>query len=103
MQHGACLSITLQYRPRIACRLGCISYSIYLVHPILMWFLYDLRQRQPAWLLLSGLIVATVLVAEVTFRFVEEPGIALGRKLDRRLFRAPRADEAAAPEVRRAA
>ena len=69
-----------------ACRLGRISYSTYLMHAVLVVLLVDLPG--PPWLRLGGLIVASVLVSEVCFRLVEEPGIALGRALERRLFRA---------------
>lgn len=78
---------------RIATRLtdwlGRVSYSIYLLHPVvlyaLLWWL--LRQPQGSWwrtrhlgwylLVNAGLTVA---LATIVYRLVEQPGIRLGRR-----------------------
>jgi peptidoglycan/LPS O-acetylase OafA/YrhL len=69
-------------------RLGRISYSIYLMHPQLLILVMG-RGWSPL-LCLPGLAAATVLLAEACYRFVEEPGIALGRLIEgRRSRRSP--------------
>ncbi|HEY6543989.1 MAG TPA: acyltransferase [Dokdonella sp.] len=72
--------------------LGRVSYSIYLFHPIvfmsLLWWL--LRQPADSWWRSGHLgayllvnVVLTLLVAGLVHRWVEQPGIALGRRMAR--------------------
>ncbi|WP_226900241.1 acyltransferase family protein [Nonomuraea phyllanthi] len=76
--------------PRVLTWLGLISYSLYLVHhPLLKYFVQvtgDLRQAAlPYQLMMSALAVTLVLViSALTFRYVERPMQALGRRLSRR-------------------
>ena len=87
--------------------LGKVSFSLYLVHPLLMVALVKLEfvETVAAWSLPAGLnfaagaamVVGLVwAVSALTYRFVEQPGIALGRRLARRQA-LRRAGVAAAP------
>jgi peptidoglycan/LPS O-acetylase OafA/YrhL len=73
--------------PELLCWLGRISYSVYLVHPALICLLgqYD----WPALPWLAALVGLTLLVAHLSYRLVELPGIAAGRALERRWLPAP--------------
>jgi peptidoglycan/LPS O-acetylase OafA/YrhL len=62
--------------------LGRISYSVYLLHPFVLMLLT--LTGWPAWLTVPGLVVGTLLLAEVAYRAVEAPGIAAGRAVERR-------------------
>lgn len=90
--------------PWAFCRLGRISYSVYLMHPLFVTL--ALNRPWPAWLLFSGILTATLLASEMCFRWVEEPSIALGRWIERRLLQPKKATAQAAavvPAERRAA
>jgi peptidoglycan/LPS O-acetylase OafA/YrhL len=66
------------------------SYSLYLLHgPVAFPVMENLRGVVPVWLAVLAGLVLTVAAAEVTFRFVEQPGQRIGRRLTRR-FRLPR-------------
>lgn len=82
---------------RLLCRVGVVSYSVYLLHPILIGYAWGAQYRvlktlgwsAPEWLLCVGWVVGpmvlSVLASLVTHRWIEEPGIALGRRVIRRL------------------
>jgi peptidoglycan/LPS O-acetylase OafA/YrhL len=72
--------------PAAACRVGQISYSVYLFH--LAVLILVLPSTWPAWALLPSALVLTLLLSETTYRLVEAPGIALGRAIERRWLRA---------------
>ncbi len=69
--------------------LGKISYSIYLLHMLVLYAAKDVLARvapelsQPAYLaaLLTMVMPATIAISALTYRFIERPGIALGRRL----------------------
>lgn len=86
--------------PAFARRLGVISYSIYLLHPLVLQ-LVALHLHLPAWLYMPVSLAAALVVAELSYRLVEAPGLALGRRVERRLF-APRTSPMPV-EMRRAA
>lgn len=71
-------------------RMGEISYSIYLVHMIpLSVFIYAFRLEGLTLLtsqitVLIATLVVTYLISVLTFRFIEQPGIALGARLTAR-------------------
>ena len=77
----------------IAQFLGRISYSIYLSHVLIMTaaqymllrYLPGLPQRVHFWTLLAATTAGTILVSALLYRYVEAPGIRLGRKLAPRL------------------
>lgn len=69
--------------------LGRISYSIYLLHMLVLYAAKDLLARvapdlaQPAYLaaLLVLVLPASIAISALTYRFIERPGIAIGRRL----------------------
>jgi peptidoglycan/LPS O-acetylase OafA/YrhL len=84
------LAFALRHRPvpRILVRLGTISYSLYLLHVsvlIVAGRLVPGLATRPfeARVLVGAMILAAALaVAELSYRFVELPGQALGRRVD---------------------
>lgn len=64
--------------PRALRWLGLISYSLYLVHP---YVIYLPAQVLPRWLALLVGPVALIPIAALTYRAIEEPAIRLGRRL----------------------
>ena len=81
--------------PRVACWLGRRSYPIYLVHPFVLLLLSSTSLS--AWAFVPCLVGFTLVLAELVHRFVELPGIALGRRFERR----PKVEDRV--EMRRAA
>jgi peptidoglycan/LPS O-acetylase OafA/YrhL len=73
-------------------RLGEISYSVYLVHiPVLYVVFRTVTRLDPhmgGWkflaIALPMTVLATLALAAMTYRWIEQPGIALGRRLARR-------------------
>jgi len=59
--------------------LGRISYSVYLVHPIVLYVL--LSTHLTGILLIAVTFAATICLSTVTYRFVESPPIRLGHRL----------------------
>ncbi len=68
--------------PAVACWLGRRSYPIYLLHPLAMALLAGFDWSP--WAYLPAMVCATLLLAAAAHRFVERPGIALGRRIERR-------------------
>jgi peptidoglycan/LPS O-acetylase OafA/YrhL len=85
--------------PEVALWLGRVSYSVYLFHPlVLVWLIF---LAAPAWLALPLLVAGTLVASALSYYAVEDPGIRLGRALERRLF-APKAKPAADPPAKAA-
>jgi peptidoglycan/LPS O-acetylase OafA/YrhL len=85
--------------PKLACWLGRRSYPIYLLHPFVLTFV---PTSLPAWAFMPCLLAGALLLAALAHRLVELPGIALGRRIEKRFK--PAARETAAPvEMRRRA
>ncbi|MCQ4160057.1 acyltransferase [Roseomonas sp. GC11] len=62
--------------------LGEISYSLYLLHGLVLFTAFHFTALPAAgWSLLPPLMLLTTLAASLTHRLVERPGIALGRRL----------------------
>lgn len=66
--------------PRWLTGLGVISYSLYLVHPLVIYSA-PLWHNRPTVAAFD--FVATVLLSTITYRMVEKPGIRLGRRFNR--------------------
>ncbi|HEY6749209.1 MAG TPA: hypothetical protein VI357_26270, partial [Mycobacteriales bacterium] len=75
-------------------RWGTISYSVYLMQALVLAALDP--TGAPPWLDAVLWTAGTVLVSELTYRFIETSGIAVGRRISRR--RRP-AGAAAAPSM----
>lgn len=61
---------------------GRISYSLYLYHIVITFSLiYAFYDILPAFLILLLAIPLTIITSEISYRFIESPSIALGRKL----------------------
>ncbi len=86
-------ALGLRYRdhafPWVARELGRISYSVYLVHPIVIYSIGIVDESDvksaAVWL------AATLVVSMATYRLVEKPTIALGRAVVARLPKRPAA------------
>lgn len=61
--------------------LGKISYSLYLVHFPLMLFFVSFYPSIPLWAVIALTLATSLALAEVFYRFVERPGIRLGKTL----------------------
>jgi len=87
--------IELRHRsmPRVLSWLGVRSYSIYLLHPFVLVFLTP--SGWPFWTFMPALLGTTILLATLSHRWIELPGIALGRRIEKRLIR----DRASVPAV----
>jgi peptidoglycan/LPS O-acetylase OafA/YrhL len=64
--------------------LGLVSYSIYLLHPLIISGIYQAygarHPRGPVWLLIAVALVAIVAVCAVSYRVVEEPFLRARRR-----------------------
>ena len=75
---------------RIPMWLGRISYSLYLVHAVvLLSFVHLLYGKVPLALIWTMTVVVSLALATLAYRYVELPGIALGKRLTRRSRRTP--------------
>ncbi|MEI7577521.1 MAG: acyltransferase [Armatimonadota bacterium] len=61
--------------------LGTISYSIYLVHGVVLIWLRPTGVMSNTAYFTFALFASTVLVSALTYRFIEQPGIKLGKRL----------------------
>ena len=75
--------VALRHRqmPKALCWLGRRSYPIYLLHPFVLLVLPAIASP---WVFMTSLLAFTVAIAALAHRFVELPGIALGRWLETR-------------------
>lgn len=78
---------------RVTEYLGRISYSIYLIHPLVIWGLsriypriVETSSRPTVTYFLCALLTFAVLIplAELSYRIVEAPGVRLGKRVSRR-------------------
>ncbi|MBM2619901.1 acyltransferase [Actinoplanes sp. LDG1-06] len=108
------IAYVLRHRPmpRALTGLGRISYSLYLLHVVVLFLLPriipDGGTRPAPIALLTGLayLIAVLGLAALTYRIVEQPGQELGRRLMHKIdtYRAPRpnpATQRAATRTRR--
>lgn len=84
---GLCFAPLKAVVNRLTMRLGKISYSLYLIHPTVIYLMIPVYRRiyahvptiSLAMLTCYAITVAIVIaISEITYRFVEEPGIRLG-------------------------
>jgi peptidoglycan/LPS O-acetylase OafA/YrhL len=79
------------------------TYSIYLMHGITVFIVLDaLYGRVPLWLAVVCALAVTAVAVEFSYRMVERPTAALGRKLARRRQTSAGAHRAPSPETVRA-
>ena len=80
---GAILRLSGSTFPRPARWLGRVSYSVYLMHPVVLAIVtpWAARNRPLAFM---ALIVGTLVVSDITFRLVERPLHHYGRALQKR-------------------
>ncbi len=90
---GLCLFISGMYfwraPPAVFLRLGVISYSVYLFHPVVMHLMGGLTQKgwifhvlpQNVWLQVVAATLLVWLAAEATYRLIEEPFNNMAKRL----------------------
>jgi len=66
--------------------LGRISYSTYLLHPLIITLLF--YYFHASWMLIIACFIGTVAAATLTFDWIEQPGIAIGKSLFKKILRA---------------
>lgn len=84
---GVGLALRRRRIPRWLTRLGTISYSVYLVHPVLLAVTDGTigRWRQDNPILEMAFYAVLLPLCMLTYRYIEAPGQAWGRKLARRV------------------
>ncbi|MDX3386594.1 acyltransferase [Streptomyces niveiscabiei] len=83
---GAGLASRRRRTPRVLVGLGTVSYSVYLVHPLLLAVVDGTagRRGEDSWLLEVGFCAVLLPVCVLTYRYVEVPGQEWGRAVARR-------------------
>jgi peptidoglycan/LPS O-acetylase OafA/YrhL len=71
-----------RFQPGALAWLGRVSYSVYLVHPLVLAPLCT--SGLPTWTFLPLLFAGTLALSALTFQWIEQPGILLGRALENR-------------------
>ena len=62
--------------------LGRISYSLYLLHPIvLLSLVHTLSGRVNIYVLLAAVVPISIALAALSYRWVEQPAVSLGKRL----------------------
>ncbi|MEU5346285.1 acyltransferase [Streptomyces sp. NPDC020766] len=84
---GVALALRHRRIPHSLVRLGMISYSVYLLHPVLLAVSDGTIGRWPRDnpVLVVAFLTVLLPLCALTYRFVEAPGQAWGRKLARRV------------------
>ncbi|MEU5045358.1 acyltransferase family protein [Streptomyces griseorubiginosus] len=92
---GAGTAVRNRCLPRVLTGLGTISYSVYLVHPILLSVIDSTvgRRRHDSPVLEAAFFVVLLPVCLLTYRWIEAPSQEWGRGLARRLTRRRRVAE----------
>lgn len=66
---------------RVCKWLGDISYSIYLVHSLVLYVMIQQFNVSHWWVLLSAGLVITVIISALMYRFVEKPSMDLAKRI----------------------
>ncbi|MEU0165444.1 acyltransferase [Streptomyces iakyrus] len=84
---GAGMAMRRRRLPRVLTGLGTISYSVYLVHPVLLAVTDGTigRQRQDSLGLEAAFYAVLLPLCVLTHRYIEEPGQRMGRRAAHRL------------------
>ncbi|MFF7446624.1 MULTISPECIES: acyltransferase family protein [unclassified Streptomyces] len=84
---GAGLALRHRHVPRVLTGLGTISYSVYLVHPVLLAVIDGTirRRRHDSLALEVAFLVGLLPLCVLTYRWVEVPSQAWGRAVIRRV------------------
>ena len=85
---GGMLLLRRREFPSVLVYLGAISYSVYLLHAVVLLLVPHVGSGVATFLVWN---VATLLGASLTYRFIEKPAIALGRRIVRSRQRRPQA------------
>jgi peptidoglycan/LPS O-acetylase OafA/YrhL len=72
-----------QVFPQVFSWLGKISYSVYLLHPIVLGVTPQFGFR-PLWVAVT--LVGTLILANATYHFIEHPSVEFGRKLQKKIL-----------------
>ena len=75
---GALFLLRRKQYPRVLVYLGTISYSVYLMHAVVLLFPNPPLPDVPAF---AVLLAITLVSASLTYRFIEKPGQLVGRKV----------------------
>lgn len=83
---AAGLALRSRRVPRVLTGLGTISYSVYLVHPVLLTVIDSTagRRRQDSLALEMAFFTLLLPLCLLTYRYIEAPSQTLGRRLARR-------------------
>jgi peptidoglycan/LPS O-acetylase OafA/YrhL len=92
------LAVRNRQIPSLLCRLGLISYSLYLLHPFVMQLV---PPGANPWLTAAMWLAILIPIAALTYRTIEQPGMHLGRLLTRAAPAGKRlgANDLASPQV----
>ena len=76
---GAALLLRHRSWPRVLTYLGTISYSVYLLHALVI-IIFPPVLGEP-WVRFTAMLLTTIVGSVVTYHLVEKPSIAMGRRL----------------------
>ena len=85
MRHSTGRLPLISFMGRFSCASEPCQYSTYLMHPIVLFLLIHLFYgRFPFYYLLPVYLGGAYLVSEIFHKFVNQPSVALGRRVGKR-------------------